>query len=415
VSHHVIAVAESDSYLKWAVSLLAQLPASSTVEIVVARSPVRPSPTQRIAALAGTAFANHVPEVLSPFQLLRKVERDRPNAVLLACTGPSAHAYQEALGRATYRPVLIAGIPGIALPARRRAWGYRGAVDLFVVHSRREVGEYDRVRMLMGKTGRVGLATIPFLAPATADRPITRKPGNKVLFATQAKVPRVRRERVEILLALDRLAAARPDLDVVVKTRGLSGEFHTHHEAHHYADLWKDLVASGQVRTGTSLSFAAGSMAEQLEDAVALVTVSSTAVLEAMALDLPVLLIDEFGISERMINQVFVGSGCLGGLDALCAADFRRPEKWWLSQNYFHPTTDNTWIGMLDELVVAAEAGQLPAVLDGLDAGRTARRRRMDRLRLTQAGSALARARHRLKKQLRRTSRQRSAPVVQSY
>jgi putative glycosyltransferase DUF6716 len=434
VSHHVIAVAESDSYLKWAVSLLAQLPASSKVEIVVARSPVRPSPNQRIAALSGTAFANHEPEVLSPFQLLRKVERDRPDAVLLACTGPSAHAYQEALGRATYRPVLLAGIPGIALPARRRAWGYRGAVDLFVVHSRREVGEYDRVRMLMGKTGRVGLATIPFLAPARAaigsnlnsvsaqagsvqlrqSAQTARKPGNRVLFATQAKVPRVRRERVEILLALDRLATARPDLEVVVKTRGLSGEFHTHHEAHHYADLWKDLVSSGQVRAADSLVFAAGSMAEQLEDALALVTVSSTAVLEAMALDLPVLLLDEFGISEGMINQVFVGSGCLGGLDALCAADFRHPEKWWLSQNYFHPAADNTWIGMLDELVVAAAAGQLPAVLDGLDAGRTARRRRMDRLRLTQAGSALARARHRLKKQLRRTSRQRSAPVVQS-
>jgi hypothetical protein len=139
VSHHVVAVAESDSYLKWAVSLLAQLPTPARVDIVIARSPVRPSATQRIAALAGTAFADHDPEVLSPTQLARRVERDRPNAVLLACTGPSAHAYQEALGRASHRPVLIAGIPGIALPARRRAWGYRGAVDLFVVHSHREV------------------------------------------------------------------------------------------------------------------------------------------------------------------------------------------------------------------------------------------------------------------------------------
>src|SRR4051794_4381544 len=179
-----------------------------------------------MAALAGTAFADYQPEVLSPAQLLRRVERDRPDAVLLACTGPSAHAYQEALSRASHRPVLIAGIPGIALPARRRAWGYRGAIDLFVVHSHREVAEYDRVRMLTGKSGRVGLATIPFLAPAptatgfglnTVPRQTdsaepqqaaqTRTPtGNRVLFATQGKVPRVRRERIEILLALDRLA-----------------------------------------------------------------------------------------------------------------------------------------------------------------------------------------------------------------
>jgi hypothetical protein len=435
VSHHVIAVAESDSYLKWAVSLLAGLPASARVEIVLARSPVRPSPTQRIAALAGTAFATHDPEVLSPAQLVRRVERDRPAAVLLACTGPSAHAYQEALSRASHRPVLIAGIPGIALPARRRAWGYRGAVDLFVVHSHREVAEYDRVRMLTGKSGRVGLATIPFLAPTALGpnhpprRPDSPDAGielsaravdgdapvrNRVLFATQAKVPRVRRERIEILLALDRLAAARPDLKVVVKTRGISGEFHTHHEAHHYADLWADLVASGGVRSSAALEFAAGSMAEHLADAAALITVSSTAVLEAMALQLPVLLIDEFGISERLINQVFVGSGCLGGLKSLQDADFRHPQEWWTADNYFHPATDNTWIGLLDELVVEAAAGRLPSITDGLDAGRTPRRRRRDRLRLTHAGSAFVRARHRLKKRMRRAIRDRSDAVVQS-
>jgi hypothetical protein len=368
-----------------------------------------------MAALSGTAFANYRPEVLSPAQLVRRVERDRPDAVLLACTGPSAHAYQEALSRGSHRPVLIAGIPGIALPARRRAWGYRGAIDLFVVHSHREVAEYDRVRMLMAKSGRVGLATIPFLAPdsGTLPRPSGRAAGHRVLFATQAKVPRVRRERIEILLALDRLAAARPDLTVVVKTRGVSGEFHTHHEAHHFADLWNDLVASGRVAPD-ALEFAAGSMAEQLNDAAALVTVSSTAVLEAMALDLPVLLIDEFGISEGLINQVFVGSGCLGGLDALQAADFRHPETWWRADNYFHPVSDNTWIGMLDDLVASARAGRLPAIAQGLDAGRTARRRRRDRLRLTSAGSALVRARHRVKKRMRKAVAVAPAPVTQS-
>lgn len=430
----MLAVAESDSYLKWAVSLLAQLPLPSRAEVVIARSPVRPSPAQRVAALAGTAFAGYEPDELSPAQLLRRVERDRPDAVLLACTGPSAHAYQEALSRARHRPVLIAGIPGIALPARRRAWGYRGAVDLFVVHSHREVDEYDRVRMLMGKSGQVGLATIPFLAPGPtptgfglntlprqADAPEHQQAaqtgtphGRRVLFATQAKVPRVRRERIEILLALEDLAIRRPDLQVVVKTRGLSGEFHTHHEPHHYADIWKELVSTGRARSASSLEFAAGSMAEQLRDAAALVTVSSTAVLEAMALDLPVLLIDEFGVSESLINQVFVGSGCLAGLDALRSADFRHPEKWWLEENYFHAVGDNTWIPMLTSLVARAGAGELPPIAAGLDRGRSSRRRRRDRLRLTSAGSALVRARHRLKKKMREASRSKSVSVVQS-
>ena len=421
MSHHVIAVAESDSYLKWAVSLLAQLPPTTRIDIVVACSPVRPSPAQRIAALAGTAYADHDPEVLSPTQLLRRVEQDRPSAVLLACTGPSAHAYQEALSHSSHRPVLLAGIPGIALPARSRAWGYRGAVDLFVMHSHREVEEYDRLRVLMGKSGQVGLATIPFLAPAKVQAEVAEVeahhaesagPNNRVLFATQGKVPKLRRERVETLLALNDLAANRPDLRVVVKTRGVSGEFHTHHEAHHYGDLWNDLVASGQIRDRHAVDFVAGSMAEALKDAVALVTVSSTAVLEAMALDLPVLLIDEFGVSESLINQVFVGSSCLAGLNALRAADFRHPEKWWLADNYFHPVTDNTWIGLLDELVARAAVGDLPSIAEGLDRGRSARRRRRDRLRLTPAGSALVRARQRLKKRMRQAADEAPSPSV---
>ncbi|GLY13552.1 hypothetical protein Kisp01_05680 [Kineosporia sp. NBRC 101677] len=435
----MIAVAESDSFLKWAVSLFGQLPAGTKTEVVVACSPARPSASQRIAALSGTAYAGHDPEVLSPGQLLKRVERDRPDAVLLALTGPSVHAYSEALSRASHRPVLITGIPGIAIPARRRAWGYRGAVDLWIVHSHREAEEYDQVRRQMDMKGRLGLATIPFLArpadilpaqeltggqnagqqqafehtPAealegdTSVEPLNSvaKPHrNRVLFATQGKVPRVKKDRILILQSLARLAANRPDLEVVVKTRGGIGEFHTHHEPHHYQALWEELVASGEVHSPEALTFAAGSMAEQLADAVALVTVSSTAVLEAMALDIPVLLIDEFGVSENLINQVFVGSGVMGGLDQLEQGDFRHPETWWLADNYFHPRSDNDWIGMLDELVAQAREGRLPTIASGLNKGRSAKRRRLDRLRLTPAGSAIVRARVRMRQRVKQSS-----------
>ena len=410
--HHVLAVAESDSYLKWAVSLLAQLGPSARVEIVVARSPIRPSAAQQAGALAGTAFAGRQLSVVSPAQLRRRVERTRPDAVLLACTGPTAHAYQEVLSSARHRPVMMAGIPGIALPARRKAWAFRGAIDLMVVHSHREVEEYDRVRVLTGKSARIGLATIPFLAPdaqlaasATGGVPVIEPAApaavrNRVLFATQGKVPVLRNERERILLALAELAGNRPDLRVVVKTRGVPGEFHTHYEHFHYEVLWRELVAGGQVADGGLLEFAAGSMAEQLRTAAALVTVSSTAVLEAMALDIPVLLIDDFGISEEMINEVFVASGCQRSLAALVAGDFRHPEEWWSRENYFHPVAENTWADLLGELVKAAAAGQLPAIATGLDPDRSAQRRRLDRVRLSWAGSELSRMRQRIRSRL---------------
>ncbi|MCD5309460.1 DUF6716 putative glycosyltransferase [Kineosporia babensis] len=437
--HHVIAVAESDSFLKWAVSLFGQLPAGTKTEVVVACSPARPSASQRVAALSGTAYAGHDPEVLSPGQLQKRVERDRPDAVLLALTGPSVHAYSEALSRVSHRPVVMTGIPGIAIPARRRAWGYRGAVDLWIVHSHREAQEYDQVRQQMGMRGRLGLATIPFLAGPTEILPdrelatggnageqqafdhapsgelaaetsveplnaVATPKRNRVLFATQGKVPRVKKDRILILQSLARLAANRPDLEVVVKTRGAIGEFHTHHEPHHFQALWDELVEAGEVHAPDALTFAAGSMAEQLANAVALVTVSSTAVLEAMALDIPVLLIDEFGVSENLINQVFVGSGVMGGLDELERGDFRHPETWWLADNYFHPRSDNDWIGILDELVGQARSGRLESIASGLNKSRSAKRRRLDRLRLTPAGSAIVRARVRMRQRVKQSS-----------
>jgi putative glycosyltransferase DUF6716 len=417
VSLKVLAVAETDSYLKWAVSLLAQLPAGTQTDVVIASSPVRPSPAQQLAALGGTNLAGTTPPVVSPSRLIRQLRHDRPDAVLLACAGPTAHSYQLAVagafpGRGP-RPVLLAGVPGIALPARPRAWTYRGGIDEFVVHSHREAQEYERTRALTGKHGRIGLATIPFLAPLppVTENYVSEDPpsgmfrvtplrenesrGVRALFATQAKVPQARAEREAILLSLDRLARARPDLRVVVKTRGLPGEFHTHHEAHHYGNLWRRLVASGQVPDGDSLEFAAGSMAEQLAHAAALVTVSSTAVLEAMALEIPVLLIDEFGISADLINEVFVGSGCLGPLSALEAADFRRPQERWLAENYFHPAADNTWVPLLEELVTAAQEGKLAPIADGLGRDRSTLRRWRDRLRLTPAGGLIVRAQQR--------------------
>ncbi len=406
--HRVLAVAESDSYLKWSVSLLAQLPAETQVQVVVARSPVRPSAAQQAAALAGTTQAGRSLDVVSPAQLKHRIERDRPDAVLLACTGPTVHCYQEVLSRAAHRPVLMAGIPGIALPARRRAWGFRGAIDLMIVHSHREVEEYERVRVATGKRATIGLATIPFLAPdarrmaeVTGGVPIIEpsveaRLRNRVLFATQGKVPVRRSEREQILLALAELARSRPDLRVVVKTRGVVGEFHTHYEQFHYEVLWRDLVRSRRVASSALIQFEAGSMAEQLRTAAALITVSSTAVLEAMALDIPVLLLDDFGVNPQMINEVFAGSGCQRGLDALIAADFRHPDVQWSTQNYFHPVAENTWMELLDDLVEQAQAGKLPALTDGLDPGRSDRRRRRDRMRLTWAGSELSRARQRL-------------------
>jgi hypothetical protein len=374
---HVIAVTETESHLRWAAGLIGQLPAGTRVDMLQVAAPTRPSPIRRDAALVGTPFHGRTLEVVSPEQLLRRVAVDRPDAVLLACAGPAGHPFQEALGRAEHRPVLVSGTPGIALPARRQVWGHRGAVDLLVVHSRREVAEYDLVRGPLDKTGRIGLATLPFLRVG----PRAVSGGDAVVFAAQGRVPRGRTDRLAVLCALDRLAGTRPDLEILVKTRGDHPDRPTRYEHHDYGDLVRGMARAGRLRHPERIRVVDGPLAEHLDRAAGFVTVSSTAALEAMARRVPLLVVDGFEADPRTANEVFVGSGCLGGLGALARGEFRHPDRGWMDRNYFHPAAENTWVSDLQQLGEQVAVNRAPSPATGAHPSRSPGRRRRDRIR----------------------------------
>ena len=116
-------------------------------------------------------------------------------------------------------------------------------------------------------------------------------------------------------------ARRRPQRRVVVKVRARAGEAQTHAESYDFAELLADPSVRAELG-GTlppNLVVEDGPMADHLARASALVTVSSTAVLEAIAEGVPALVIDEFGVEPKLINTVFVGSGLFGGAEALVA------------------------------------------------------------------------------------------------
>ena len=414
---HVMAIADSDSYLKWAAGLLDALPEGWSGELAVVRTPIAPSPSQMRGAVQGTRNGMALPPVLSATALRRAVRRVRPDVVVAACTGPVVDVLvNDLFSGLSPRPVLVSGLPGVSVPATERAWLYRAPVDLFILHSHREVAEFRELGVRLGVTGEVGLATLPFLAggpapgsdaPTIAD-PAEDAPRNRVVFATQAKVPVERAERESILRALADLAVRRPDLEVVVKLRARAHEQQTHRERHHFETLWNDLVAAGEV-PADAVSFADGSMREQLAHAVGFVTVSSTAALEAIAQDVPLLILSDFGVSAEMINLVFEDSGALGTLDDLRAAEFRKPDRKWCAANYFHDAADNDWARRLAALVERARGEGLPVRPPLLTAPEDLARRRRGRLRMDVPPGALrtiGRFRKRLKRVRRRlTSR----------
>jgi hypothetical protein len=354
-SRRLLVVADSDSYVKWGAALASTLPPPWQVELVVLASPVQPSRTQLAHALAGTRFSPDRTRVLHLDDLDGLLDVLDPHAVLLSLRGPFVRVVAPRIERRANRPVLVSGFPGLTIPAVPKAVIYREQTDLVVLHSRREVREFRANAAELGLGTTFALATLPFLAPPAARHVASDR--TDVVFATQAKVPVAREDRVHLLAALAELARREPDRRVIVKVRARRGEAQTHAETFDYADLMPE------VDPPANLVIEDGPMAEKLEQAGALVTVSSTAALEAIALDIPTLLVDDYGVSPAMINTVFEGSGLFGSAEELAAGRFRTADAAWLADNYFHAATADDWVRRLASLVEAREIVPLRPLL----------------------------------------------------
>lgn len=380
----LLVIADSDSYVKWGAAFADRLPGGWTAELVVVQTPVRPSPRQLRVALAGTVFAAERVPVIGLDELPGRLARDRPDAVLLALRGPLVRIVAPIVARGPGRPVLVSGFPGLTIPAERKAIVYREQVDLIVLHSRREVRAFRANAEELGIDVEFGLATLAFLQGGRAADAAASEPGADLVFAAQAKVPAERDDRVRLLGWLADAARRRPSRRVVIKVRARRGEAQTHAEAFDYAELLDDpdvrRALGGSLPP--NLVVEDGPMADHLAHAAGLVTVSSTAALEAVASGLPTLVIDEFGVTPKLINTVFEGSGLFGGAGEIADWKFRRPADEWLADNYFHGGEHDDWAVRLDELLDRRAAGELPLRTRAYNLSGGALRRAFERKRM---------------------------------
>ncbi|MFW2512575.1 DUF6716 putative glycosyltransferase [Demequina sp. SO4-13] len=364
----MLVVADADSYLKWAVTRAREAQASWDVELVLVDSAVTPSAEQIAAAVDGRW--HEVPTPMSFADLERRLVSSPPDAVLLACRGPLIELVVGTLSRAGgTQPVIASGIPGIWMPPTALGLRLRSGTDVMVVHSRRERRAAAELTGEGASPREFALASV-----GTATTPVAPAPLRSVIFASQALVPAAAEHREAIVKALATVAHAHPELSVVIKERGRAGEEQTHRDRQPFPQIL-DSVPDRPA----NLVVGYGPMADYLEPGAALLTVSSTAVLEAVARGVPALCLDDFGISVENINVVFEGSGLLGSLDDLERLDFRLPHPGWLDDNYFHDPAANDWLEVVERLADsgerAASAGRRGGARGRIDAVRRAARR----------------------------------------
>ncbi|MDP4334125.1 hypothetical protein Q7F20_12170, partial [Curtobacterium sp. A7_M15] len=334
----MVGLVDTDSFAKWGAHLLATAPAHWDLELLTVATPRSASRAQLRSAFRGlddrlAHLAPAPPEVLGVDAIVDRIRQDAPDAVLVSLIGPVAElVIDEVHRRVPRRPVLVTGLPGISYPAKWKGVFFRARADLFVLHSHREVRAYEELATEGGIEPHFALATLPFARPsgAAASRAGAAGTRDSVVFAAQPSVPADRAERERVVGWLAKTARRHPEWRVVIKVRAAAGEHQTHREQ----DPYPDLVPADAPE---NLVVESGPMSAHLDRAVALVTISSTAVLEAAARGIPALTLTDFGIGRHLINEVFVGSGLEGDAVDLVDGRFGTVRAEWMHDNHFHP------------------------------------------------------------------------------
>lgn len=234
-------------------------------------------------------------------------------------------------------PVLITGWVGVIIEKITAGYLDRCGSDIVAVNS---VGDLDH---FSGVAARLGLPSdnllltgLPFLGP----RARTQRTGpiRRVLYADQPTVPNRQLERRYVYQRLVEYARAHPDREVILKPRHRLGEDTFHRMLHHP----ENLLAGVDRPPNFSLDYTP--IDEVLDSVDLMITMSSTACLEALDRGCRVGLVLDLGVHERYGNQVFLDSGLLRTFDQLGADQLGRPDPAWLSSFFFDRDRTSTAI-----------------------------------------------------------------------
>ncbi|WP_229053675.1 DUF6716 putative glycosyltransferase [Aeromicrobium sp. Leaf350] len=305
-------IAAYDSQLKWCSSLRTELAERGFTCEAVAPSDLKSalSPTQ----IADAGF-DHVD--LRPWD---EIVRDAAgcDVVVVALAGPLVqrlcHDLAEQLESSReVGPVLVSGWVGIIIEKITAGYLDRACTDVVAVNSGADLRHFAEVGAALGiGSENLVLTGLPFLSSRPA-APRAQRPPRTVLWADQPTVPAAPRERRHVYDRLIAYAEQHPDRTVMLKPRHRPGEDTFHRMKHHPEDVLEG------VPTPENFAIVYDPITQLLDDTDLLLTVSSTACLEALDRGLDVALVADLGIHERYGNQVFLDSGLLRTFEQVAA------------------------------------------------------------------------------------------------
>ncbi len=257
------------------------------------------------------------------------------DVVVCALSGPQTRAFivdlaRDLAGTDASGPVVVTGWVGVIIEKAIAGYLDRCGSDVIAVNSRADLAQFQSAAIALGiPAPNLQLTGLPFLGRTPA--PQRSGPIRRVVFADQPTVPARAEERLLLYTGLVDYARAHPERDVVLKPRHRPEEGTFHRMRHHPETLLHGIDLPTNFRIDYT------SIQDLLPVTDLLLTISSTASLEALDRGCRVGLVLDLGVHERLGNQVFLHSGLLRTWQQLAADQTGAPEPGWLSEYFFPP------------------------------------------------------------------------------
>jgi hypothetical protein len=327
-SRTAILVAAFDSQLKWADSIRRALEAESFGCQVIVPSDIRHAISDTQLADFGGSSVQYLPwaELIQ-----RSFEVD---AVVLAIQGPQVsrftHELFDAVAATGKRPpVMISGWVGVIIEKITAGYLARYSTDVVAVNSRSDLRTFQAVAASLAlPTENLLLSGLPLLTggyhPAPAGAPI-----RTVMFADQPTVPSSQGDRLYLYQRLIDYARAHPDRSVVLKPRHRIGEDTFHRMKFHPEVLLKGIDQPA------NFSIDYTPISQRLTELDLMLTISSTAALEAIGAGVRTAFITDLDVREQLGNHIFLDSGLLRTFDQVQRDEIGTPTASWIDDYFF--------------------------------------------------------------------------------
>lgn len=252
------------------------------------------------------------------------------------------------------RPVMLGGWVGLVLERKIAGYLDRFFLDVLAVNCKKDLEDFVSCSGSLGlPTENLILSGLPYL-PARL-KPTTGDAIKTVLYADQPTVPDKYGHRLYLYSRLIDYARKFPDRRILLKPRHRLDEDTIHRMQHH-----PEVMLHGH-KWPLNFSIDYRPMSDLIPQIDLLLTMSSTASLEACAAGCRVAYIADLGVNERFGNQLFLNSGLLRTFSELEVDQIGTINDYWLSE-YSCSTGISASSLIVDRCLHLLKSGERPSL-----------------------------------------------------